>query len=75
MTAELNGFALGRRTLAPGMQRVTFPAGFRFWRIGHNQLRLDFAHAVSERQLAAGPGEEARAARVGRIAVRGKHGG
>jgi hypothetical protein len=37
---------------------VTFRAPSRAWRIGHNQLRLDFAYVASE-----------RAARLRRIVV------
>ena len=58
VAATLNEVPLAEQRLVPGWQVVTFRAPSRAWRIGHNQLRLDFAYVASE-----------RAARLRRIVV------
>lgn len=58
----LNGTPLGVVTLRPGWQTVRFPTRARAWRIGHNDVTLHFGYALTS-------GGEARAARVGRVAI------
>jgi hypothetical protein len=66
LLVRLNDQALGQVVLRPGLQTVSFPARSRNWRIGNNDVVLDFAYAL--------PSEtgENRAARINRIAIRRK---